>query len=405
MKKLSHLALVVVALSVLATTAGLGTLVHDAPTSDSVRHISSAAEMTPAVRYVDVDGVTLGYREYGAGEPLLLICGFGATMDNWNATFVHLLATQCHVFTYDHRGMGYSTENNATPTMALYADDAVGLMHALGFQSANIYGTSMGSSISQQLAIDHPEAVRKMVLSSASYSLHIPECQTLLHLIESIATNSSYSNGTRHEAQANLAWNGSWNGLAGIQKPVMLIVGTNDVLTPDVVSVQIAGQISASWLVRFKGIPHSGQSYAPVQYAESVMYFLALDETPIFTPIAPTAPTNLTAVSGIGTIALTWNASVCDGGSRITGYILYRGSQPIATLNSSTLSYVDRAVNPGTAYTYCVAAINAVGSSAISSPFTASPRDASPDVLLLLIGFAAAAVVVVAIAVMIGTKK
>ena len=235
------------------------------------------------VHYAEVNGVKLGYREYGSGEPVLLLEGFGATMDTWNVTFVSILASKYHVFIYDHRGMGYSTNNNATPTIPQYADDAAGLMQALGYDSMNVYGVSMGSSTSQQLVIDHPERVRKLVLSSSTYSVRIPECVNLLNVLEAEAVDANQTEGLRNEARANLAWNGSYAGLAGIQKDVMLIVGTSDILTPDPVSVQIAGQINGSWLLRFKGIPHAGEHYAPVEYGQSVLDFLGMDESPSIT--------------------------------------------------------------------------------------------------------------------------
>jgi len=371
--------------------------------SDPTSQLSS--QTLPPVKYAEVNGVTFGYREYGAGEPLLLICGFGATMDQWNATFVSLLAAYYHVFVYDHRGMGYSSDNNEMHTMAMYANDAVGLMHALGYQNMNTYGTSMGSSISQQLVIDHPEAIRKMILSSATYSIMIPECGTLLGLIESIASNESYSLGIREEASANLIWDGSWDYLAGINKSVMLIVGTKDILTPDSVSVQIADQINGSWVVRLAGIPHSGQSYAPVQYANSIIYFLQTNETPVFSPIPPLAPSGLMAVPGGGQICLSWNAPASDGGSGIAGYILYRGLQPIAYLNATTLSYTDSGLASGTEYTYYVVAVNAAGSSAISTLVCSTPESQNHDALYILIGTCGTAVVVVVLMAIVRAKR
>lgn len=234
-----------------------------------------------AVEYVQVGGVTLGYREFGSGEPLLMIQGFGATIDNWNETFIGILATEYHVYTYDHRGMGYSSEANATTTIPLYADDAALFMQAVGYDSMNVYGVSMGSSVSQQLAIDHPDSVKKLVLDSNTYSVKIPETKKLLGEIEESASNSSMPEGIRREAEANLAWNGSWDGLSSIEKDVMLVVGTADELTPDSVSVQMAGQINGSWLVRFQGLPHVGSHYAPVQYGENALYFLDTDESPL----------------------------------------------------------------------------------------------------------------------------
>jgi pimeloyl-ACP methyl ester carboxylesterase len=282
--KTSHISILTIAIAVcLILTAGcIGTT--SAPSQPTVtitqQPITNVLINGTPVHYAEVNGVRLGYREYGSGEPVLLLEGFGATMDTWNVTFVSILASKYHVYIYDHRGMGYSSDNNATPTIPQYADDAAGLMKALSYNSMNVYGVSMGSTTSQQLVIDHPERVRKLVLSSSTYSVRIPECVNLLNVLEAEAVDANQTEGLRNEARANLAWNGSYAGLSGIHKDVMLIVGTSDILTPDPVSVQIAGQINGSWLVRFKGIPHAGEHYAPVEYGQSVLNFLAMNESP-----------------------------------------------------------------------------------------------------------------------------
>ena len=74
------------------------------------------------------------------------------------------------------------------------------------------------------------------------------------------------------------------NGLAGINKTVMLVVGTSDVITPQAVSARMAGQINGSWLVRFQGLPHIGNRNAPVQYGENAVYFLDTNEAPLASP-------------------------------------------------------------------------------------------------------------------------
>ena len=264
--------------------------------SDSTQSEATGQEVTSEsfnatpVQHADVNGVILGYREFGSGKrkPLLMITGFGDIMDNWNKEFIGILAKKYHVYTYDHRDMGYSTKyipDNATkpePSISQYADDAAALMIKLGHKSMHVYGVSMGSSISQQLVIDHPHCVRKLVLSSNSYIVNNVITPDLFTMVTKILQDNSVSEGIHRQAQAILGWAGCWAGLAGIDKDkdVMLLVGTNDVLTPDSISVEMSRQIFGSWLVRFKGISHAGSNFAPVAYGQCVLTFLGVDESP-----------------------------------------------------------------------------------------------------------------------------
>ncbi|MBP1928928.1 pimeloyl-ACP methyl ester carboxylesterase [Methanolinea mesophila] len=260
-----------------------GVPTNPTPVPSETVHYPTVSINTTPVKYVRVNGVDLAYREYGSGgEPILLNEGFGETQDTaWNATFLGIVATKYHVYTYDYRGVGYSNDTPGNHTIAEYADDAAALMQALGYSSMNVYGQSMGSCISQQLVIDHPERVRKLVLDSVSYSIRIPEAQNLYNKIEAVANNTTpASPGITKEAYACLAWNGTWNGLSGISQNTMLVVGTADVITPQAIAVQMAGQINGTWLVRFKDLPHIGNHEAPVEYGENALDFLGMNESP-----------------------------------------------------------------------------------------------------------------------------
>ena len=203
------------------------------PTKTAIQPISY--EDTP-IQYMDVNGATLGYREFGTAntEPLLIIIGFSETMDSWNTTFVSILAENYHIYAYDHRGMGESTDTDAEYSIAQLSDDAAGLITAFGYDSMNTYGVSMGSTVSQQLLIDHPEKVRKAILSSATYSATIPETEKLHDILEDSSTNMDIPEEIRKEAVANLEYTGSLDGLPNITNDVMLITGTEDDLTPPV---------------------------------------------------------------------------------------------------------------------------------------------------------------------------
>ncbi|HSX35978.1 MAG TPA: fibronectin type III domain-containing protein [Patescibacteria group bacterium] len=82
---------------------------------------------------------------------------------------------------------------------------------------------------------------------------------------------------------------------------------------------------------------------------------------------APTAPTSLTAVTGTTnkTVKLTWTASTDN--VAVTGYRIYRGSTPVATVSGSTLTYTDTGLVSGTTYSYHIVAIDAAGNASASS--------------------------------------
>jgi len=107
-------------------------------------------------------GINLSYDTFGAGDPLLLIMGFGAPGIAWMPVLPMLSGFQCIYF--DNRGTGNSDKPEGPYTIPDMADDAANLLAALGIESAMVYGISMGGMIAQELALRHPARVRKLVL-------------------------------------------------------------------------------------------------------------------------------------------------------------------------------------------------------------------------------------------------
>ena len=99
--------------------------------------------------------------------------------------------------------------------------------------------------------------------------------------------------------------------------------------------------------------------------------------TPTAGPTAPDAPQGLHASPGSGRVDLTWSAPGFDGGSPITGYRLYRGTNSNNRSYSvdvgDVLSYPDTGLTNGQRYYYVVTAINAVGEGLPSSEASARP--------------------------------
>jgi pimeloyl-ACP methyl ester carboxylesterase len=110
---------------------------------------------------VKAGAVNLSYDTFGAGEPLLLIMGFGAPGIAWMPVLPMLAGFKCIYF--DNRGTGNS-DKSGPYTISQMADDAANLLAAQGIESAMVYGVSMGGMIAQELALRHPGRVSKMVL-------------------------------------------------------------------------------------------------------------------------------------------------------------------------------------------------------------------------------------------------
>ena len=111
-----------------------------------------------------LDDRVLFYERRGSGDPLLLIQGMAGHHKIWGEPLLSALAEDFDVVAYDHRGVGDSTDVDGPFTIADLADDAVRLMDDLGWDSAHVFGISMGGMVAQELALGRPDRVRALVL-------------------------------------------------------------------------------------------------------------------------------------------------------------------------------------------------------------------------------------------------
>jgi pimeloyl-ACP methyl ester carboxylesterase len=117
-----------------------------------------------AMPRVAVGDIELFYEVQGAGAPLLLIPGFGAGAATWQPELLAGLARAFRVVAYDPRGTGRSDRPDGPLAVTQLADDAGGLLSALGVSRAHVLGTSLGGYVAQELALRRPGAVDRLVL-------------------------------------------------------------------------------------------------------------------------------------------------------------------------------------------------------------------------------------------------
>jgi pimeloyl-ACP methyl ester carboxylesterase len=117
-------------------------------------------------RTVSAGGVTYAYRELGpkGGIPVIFFVHLAATLDNWDPRVIDPIAKDHHVIAFDNRGIGTST-GEVPDSVEAMADDAYTFIRALGFEKVDIFSFSLGGMVAQALVVNHPELVRKLILT------------------------------------------------------------------------------------------------------------------------------------------------------------------------------------------------------------------------------------------------
>lgn len=126
-----------------------------------------------------VNGIGIQARVGGSGPPLLLLHGYPQSHLIWHRV-APILAQHYTVVATDLRGYGQSDQPVELPQHAAYskremAKDQVELMRALGFNSFYLCGHNRGGRVAHRLAMDFPEAVRKLMLLDISPTLTMYE--------------------------------------------------------------------------------------------------------------------------------------------------------------------------------------------------------------------------------------
>ena len=120
-----------------------------------------------------VNGIDLHYRVTGAGEPLVLLHGFGSCAAEWAST-ADALAKSYRIIAIDLRGHGQSTNPSGRFTHRQSAEDVRALLDRLGIKQARAAGFSSGGMTLLHLAVKYPDRLTKMVVVSATTSFPEP---------------------------------------------------------------------------------------------------------------------------------------------------------------------------------------------------------------------------------------
>jgi len=279
--------------------------------------MSGSISHQAATHYLDVDDTRFAYRLFGSagGTPLVLCHRFRATMDHWDPALLDILASEGPVIVFDNAGVGFST-GRAADSIAGMAAAAASFIDALGYKQVDLLGWSLGGTVAQQLALDRPQLVRRLVLagtspggvpdsprapdkvwqvagkpvnddedflylffteSAVSRELGLASLRRLdRRLLESRAAVALES--VQRQAAAIGAWgagkSSAYDRLHEIKAPTLVANGVHDIMTHAYNSYVISQRVPSAQLILYPDAGHGFLFQYPKQFGKHVLEFL-----------------------------------------------------------------------------------------------------------------------------------
>lgn len=257
--------------------------------------MSEISQMTSTVQVIDTAHGTLAYRSLGSGEgvPLVLSQRFRGTLDDWDPEFLAELARTRPVIAFDSAGIGRSSGEVPT-SIAGMAQVAADFIAALGLGQVDLLGWSLGGLVVQQVALDHPSLVRRLIVAGSSPGgisdgpqqhprvrevmthpvngeedflfLFFPETDTAraagqAHL-RRLSSNSDRGPpvsrlGFMNQVIAFSEWPGVRDRLSSLVTPVLVANGQHDIMIPAYRSYILAQEVGYGKLVLYPDAGHA----------------------------------------------------------------------------------------------------------------------------------------------------
>lgn len=156
-------------LTVAAVAFAVPTWLHAVEGAAQVRGEAESPSATTKSGYVEANGVNCYYEIHGEGEPLLLLHGGLGSIDMFE-TVLPILAEGRQVIGVDLHGHGRTALGDRPISLIDMGDDMAVIVKELGHDQVDVLGYSLGGGVAFRMAVQHPEAVRRLVITSAGFA-------------------------------------------------------------------------------------------------------------------------------------------------------------------------------------------------------------------------------------------
>lgn len=245
---------------------------------------------SPQGKYIQVGDISMYLEDQGKGEPIIFLHGGMGSATSWENQ-VEFFSKKYRVITPESRGQARTSDSKSALTYHLMAEDTVRLMDALKITSAYIVGWSDGGNIGIDMAIHHPDRVKKLV----AYGANINPAGLQNHFLHYLRTVSpekmQRDNGSNYLAlsttpehlpviaeKIRVMWLAepkfSAAELAKITSPTLIMDGEQEELIRPDHAKEIAAAIPNAKLIMLPNVGHYATFKTPKQWNDSVALFL-----------------------------------------------------------------------------------------------------------------------------------
>jgi pimeloyl-ACP methyl ester carboxylesterase len=230
--------------------------------------------------YASVNGLNMYHEIHGTGRPLVLLHGAFSAIGTSFGNVLPELAKTRQVIAFEMQAHGRTADIDRPLSMEQMADDTVAALRQLGIENADIFGYSMGAGIALQVAIRHPEVVRKLVLASVTYNksgVHPGLMEGLAEMKPEMMFGSPWHEeymriAPRPEDFATLFAKKTQmdreiqdlpaEAIEAIEAPTLLIIGDSDIVLPEH-AVEMFRLLGGGVMGDLAGLPRSRLAILP----------------------------------------------------------------------------------------------------------------------------------------------